>query len=532
MILAILLGILAAVRPSLALAYTPESPEVKAMVERGMRYLETAPPPSGEGLDDAGAMWLVGITLLKNGKDAKHPVVAAGIKRAQDIARKNLPTGYGGMYWNGLVVIFLCEVDPVKYKAEIKYYLDLLLKSQYAGGAWGYASSTQGDTSQSQYGVLALWTADQAGFDVPTDRVERVCHWLLRTQDPSGGFAYQPTDSGGARVQQQNLTPSLSAAGSGSLYICGDLLGLHGAPREAVGENDGLPPALKLVQEEKQAKKRRASKFDAAFLRRGEADGNAWFAKNYTINPMAWPFYYMYALERYQSFREFAENRTEKEPKWYNDGVEHLRKMQQSGGNWTGDHSDPVSTSFAILFLIRSTKKAIGKVVNTEGALVGGRGLPTDVTNVKMRGNQVVGVSTTKSVDDLLNLLEDADEGALESAIADAKQLAFGSDEDSRAKQTDRLRKIVAEPNFQARILAVKTLSQSRDLENVPILIYALGDPDWRVAKEARDGLRLISRRFDGFDMPDRSTPEQRVAAQQSWKQWYLSIRPEAEFIE
>ena len=78
----------------------------------------------------------------------------------------------------------------------------------------------------------------------------------------------------------------------------------------------------------------------------------------------------------------------------------------------------------------------------------------------------------------------------------------------------------------------MRALAQARDLENVPILIYALGDPDWRVAKEAQDGLRRVSRRLDGFGLPDGPTVAQRASAQQSWKQWYLSIRPEAEFVE
>ena len=78
----------------------------------------------------------------------------------------------------------------------------------------------------------------------------------------------------------------------------------------------------------------------------------------------------------------------------------------------------------------------------------------------------------------------------------------------------------------------MRALAQARDLENVPILINALGDPDWRVAKEAQDGLRRVSRRLDGFGLPAAPTVAQRASAQQSWKQWYLSIRPEAEFVE
>ena len=44
----------------------------------------------------------------------------------------------------------------------------------------------------------------------------------MQTQDPSGGFGYQGTISPnvGALVDQTEIRPSMTAAGSGSLYIC------------------------------------------------------------------------------------------------------------------------------------------------------------------------------------------------------------------------------------------------------------------------------------------------------------------------
>lgn len=522
--------------PASAEAYTPESPEVKEMVERGLRFLETE-PIKADGAD-SGVLWLVALTLVKCGKDDTHPIVAAGIKRCQDLKNAGSAEGDGrGIYAKAVAVIFLCETDPIKYKAEGQYFVDQLVKLQSASGGWGYPQTGILDTSQTQYGVLALWYADHVGLDVSTDTIERSCSYLLRTQDVSGGWVYNGTPAGGAGRTNQSgaMAISLVAGGLGSLYICGDMLGFSAPEAESPADNDGLPPALKgpkEAKEKKEVKRRRASKFDLGYLRRGQADGNAWLAKNYSIGSLIWGHYYLYALERCQSFRELAEGRNEKEPGWYNDGVELLKKKQESKGNWSGDHDAHVSTCFALLFLIRSTKKSIGKVVNTEGALSGGRGLPKDVTNVKLKGNQIVGVQAAKSIDDLLDLLESPDDAALENAVEGTTILPLGGDATTRAKQAERLRKIVTLPNYQARIVAVKSLAQARDLDNVPVLIYALGDPDFRVAKEARDGLRLISRRFDGFDMPDKSTPAQRTAAQLSWKQWYLAIRPEAEFLD
>jgi hypothetical protein len=86
--------------------------------------------------------------------------------------------------------------------------------------------------------------------------------------------------------------------------------------------------------------------------------------------------------------------------------------------------------------------------------------------------------------------------------------------------------------SYQARLTAVTTLGRSRDLDNVPALIYALSDPDPRVMRAARDGLCFISRRLDGFGLPMSGDPADQRVAQAKWTEWYLSIRPNGDLIE
>jgi len=67
------------------------------------------------------------------------------------------------------------------------------------------------------------------------------------------------------------------------------------------------------------------------------------------------------------------------------------------------------------------------------------------------------------------------------------------------------------------------------------LLIYALSDPDYRVVKGAQNGLRYISRRVDGFGLKitdKRPTKPQYAAAQDKWKSWYRSVRPNGALIE
>ena len=75
----------------------------------------------------------------------------------------------------------------------------------------------------------------------------------------------------------------------------------------------------------------------------------------------------------------------------------------------------------------------------------------------------------------------------------------------ARSAQLDRLERLVrGSRSYQARRVAAKLLGLSDELRVVPALIFALSDPDDVVREYARDGLRFISRKFEGFGMPDK----------------------------
>ena len=97
-----------------------------------------------------------------------------------------------------------------------------------------------------QYGVLSSWAALQAGFSIPVESIEAVTNWLLHTQDPSGQFGYQGTESKDATlVAQREMRPSMTVAGLGSLYICSTMLGIA---QKTEKRRDDLPPALQRDQ--------------------------------------------------------------------------------------------------------------------------------------------------------------------------------------------------------------------------------------------------------------------------------------------
>jgi len=532
--------------PSSAAAVTPESAEVKSVIEKGLAFLERG--------DDSrlGGQCLIGLSFLKNGRDRSHPKIVAALKACEAFAANpgaaGANVGAVDNYSVGLAIIFLCEHDPTKNRAAAQSIVNHLLYRQMAIGAWTYPGTTLGDTSQTQYAALGLWMADANGLEVPEQSVERLCGWLLRTQDPSGGWGYHANDPGSmARVSQASVRPSLAAAGLGSVYICADLLGITD-PKEELTDK-AIPPVLLEVQQ-KGKKKRRdgASKaIDAALVRKSMADGNAWFAKNLTVKAAEWKYYYLYGLERYMSFRELAEGQAEREPDWYNQAFDFLRRSQQPTGSWTGDsEGEAVGTCFAVLCLSRSTRKSISVKLKAlgDGVLLGGMGLPKNISDLQERNGKVVETPLGGSVEEILAIIEDPNNPELKRLAESGQSIPLDSDVTKRSGQVTRLRSLVSAGSYESRLVAVKTLGKVRDLDNVPVLLFALTDPDVRIVREADKVLRSISRKFRGVGLPDDPQPPgndlkapagqwpQVKAAEKAWKNWYLSIRPDAELLD
>jgi len=244
--------------------------------------------------------------------------------------------------------------------------------------------------------------------------------------------------------------------------------------------------------------------------------------ENYVVDVGSYVFYYLYATERYQSFYELLEGVNEEEPAWYNDGFEYLRDYHLPDGGWGRGCGRSVDTAFAVLFLLRSTQKSIQSTLG-EGTLVGGRGIPANVARAKMRGNRIVVDQVQTRVEEMLSMIDDADQGRLDELARDPTSLVVDQVDATSAR---RLQQLVRGGEPAVRLLAVRALGRTGNLDYVPTLIYALTDPDRDVVLEARDALEFVSRRFEGFGPPDGFTDKQRFDAVEAWKNWYRSLRP------
>ncbi len=178
--------------------------------------------------------------------------------------------------------------------------------------------SVDGDNSVTQYALLGLRAAANAGVKLPAFVWEKATAEQRDRQCEDGGWAYSTGSIGYG---------SMTAAGVASIAICQHALG------------------SKSILADRQV-----------------ASGLAWLAKNFSVaaHPglRGWDFYYLYALERVGRLLdvEFIGPH-----EWYPLGAQRLVSTQLPDGMWHGleghEQNDPrLPSSFALLFLTRATE--------------------------------------------------------------------------------------------------------------------------------------------------------------------------------
>lgn len=495
------------------------------MVARAVAYLEKTPLHGR-----LGGECLYALTLDKASGSSEHARIQRAAKRCENlVASGEYRIDDLDNYSLALAVMLLCEIEPVLHREATVTLVNELLRRQSPEGAWTYPGSKAGDTSQSQYAVLALWAADHAGIEIPDGPLVRVANWLLRTQTPNGGWGYHPSDPGAfQRRDQKDVRHSMTAAGLGSLYVCANVMDLPSVTGPRTKTSRGPVPSVLVPVGRK-------SGSDSAFTRTGVAptllhdaqrDGILWLDANAVVAPEKFALYYLYGLERYHSFREYAEGIAPDQCPWYDQGVEWLAATQAENGSWPNGGTQPgPDTAFAILFLIRSTRQSLG--LPTEGVLRGGIGLPGNDDDVNLQGARLVARESDRRLRAALELLRDDESGSAENTASSA-----GEEMEKIAAQGDvaRLARLARHGDAGQRLAAIRILSAARHLDAAPALIAAIDDDDPRVVLAARDGLRFLSRKLQGFGLEPPLDAQQRRQARARWQRWYQLVRPEAEF--
>ena len=525
---------------------TPNSPIVLRSVDRAADYLKK----NGIQEKRLGGRALVAFALYKAGINPEtDPFIQGTLEDVRKVvAEDGKVTITDHIYTAGIIILFLAEIDPDRYRRELTAMGRFLHEHQRSDGSWTYLTSgtadayPSGDMSMTQYGAMGFWTLHQIGYDVSGEAVDRMGRWLTSVQNPEGAYAYQTRISPDLRqVSWERLTLPMTAAGLASVYVCRDLYGFNGQNRRQENVHEAFRERLEEFGDASLGNYRLTVRREA--FAGVQMKGNAWMERNFnTISPSTeFFYYYLYALERYGAFRELAEDKYHESPPWYNRAATALLEKQAEDGSWTGSRHElggPVDTAYAILFLLRSTTRSFEKWkapnLFSGGNLRGGRGLPKSTDDIRIEDGVVVSLSEMGSAEQLLERLGKI-QNTDEDTLAQLAELPAEDIENLLNKNKARIKKMVGHPVAVQRFAAVNLLGRSGDVSNVPALIYALTDPDPDVAEAAQKALLRISRQPKVETLPKPGDPdyEHRLnTVIKRWKDWYRTIDPDVLFEE
>lgn len=485
-------------------------------VNRGVQFLR-----SHAGDQMVGESAMMALAMIKADVPVTDPTVSALLAR---IRARFDSTGYnpermGGtdIYEAGVVAMALANLDAESRRAELEQVAKFLIGRQNANGSWDYTGRPNGDTSISQYAVLGLWEADNAGARVPATVWDRVAQWFLSTQAGGGSWNYHRDEAGHPE------TLSMTAAGVGSLLICKRQLLLHAKGMDKPSKL--LVPLNPTGDDASYEPKTSSARIDQAVNR-----GLGWLASSFTLgsDPIVGSsvYYGLYGVERIGAL---SEKTTLGRIDWFEQGRKFLHASQRADGAWSSTHGDEMNTVWGILFLTRSTAKTLRRIEVKRlgaGTLLGGRGLPKDLSSMTVAGGRVVSRPMNGAVEGMLAALEDPRAQAADSALSGLVTRFETEGPRVLRPHKDRFRTLLTNPDPGLRRVAAWALGRIGELDVVPALIDALNDPDEEVVAAARLGLQLLSRKIEGLGPPSPSTPDQRREAAGRWRAWYETIRP------
>lgn len=532
----------------------PPKAQIDAAIQRGISFLKARADYGRTGMNA-----FVAYTLIKAGESPESPYIQNCIKNIlADHNQKNedgelfYKPGADFNYCAGAQLMVLEAISPEKYFTEIRTTTDFLIKNQQADGSWyyDYDNPNSGDTSISQYAILGLWAAERAGVVVPISVWDKAARWHLSTQLKSGAFCYQPKTEGAPRH-------TMAVAGTGSISVISMQVypdgKLRSSPVKKISKQKkkrfGFLEKVDLTNKEEKPDEKQQNlntkptvSYDA--LESGKTKGLSWITQNFNVRtPTGWPIYYLYGIERLGAI---TDTKTFGPHDWYAEGARHLLESQEKDGSWKTVGAIGANTCLAVIFLSKATVKTVERRYIPEpvgsGLLAGGRGLPKDLAEVRMRNGKVENKSVAGDLTELLAQLEDPANEDLESTQETLVEAVTLGDREQLIQQKERVLKLIEAKAPDVRRIAIWALARTNDIRMAPYLIRALKDPDLGVRIEARNGLCTLSRKIRGLGLPEDplSDVDEKVdekkrilivdqwsnEAIKRWQKWYNGVKP------
>ncbi|MFN4243608.1 MAG: DUF4159 domain-containing protein [Tepidisphaerales bacterium] len=340
-------------------------PHVEFAIQNAVRFLYSLQRPdgsfsAGRYSDQPGATALVVLALISSGEARTRPEIREAVEwlRTREITstyslslRAAVLSQFGG-----------ASQDPLLQR-DTQRLIAMMIDEGPFRGLYTYGpgrSEARPDLSNSQYGVLGVWYAAEAGIEVPRGYWQRVEEGWTRAQGADGGFPYLPSDP--------RSYGSMTAAGIASLVITHDFL--HAA---TAGGPQGRAQARQ--SRSAAAAERAVAWLDTHFRAdgnpgldppgpaQGREDGSPLDLTR--LRPGYHLHYLFFGYERVgeaTGLTRFAGRR------WYDDAARYLLATQAPDGSWPRGSADPaIDTAFAVLFLSRGRAPVVLQKLRFDG---------------------------------------------------------------------------------------------------------------------------------------------------------------------
>jgi hypothetical protein len=337
---------LAAILIVLALAGTlradVSADQVRSAIDRAVAYLERQQNPNGTWADhtaySGGITALCTLSLLNCGIEPHDERIQRALKYL-----RSLPPAQ--TYVVALQTMVFCAAEPKKDLLQIrrsaKWLEDTQIVTGDHKGCWSYPSPAagNGDPSNSQFALLALYEAERAGIKVNEKTWRLAQQYWQQTQNPDGSWPYRGGPGSGS-MTCAGITSLIIASGelnrgdaqvvNGQVQCCGDQQ-----------SNEAIENGLR------------------------------WLERNFSVhtNPSGGGsksgqgnlLYYLYGVERTgrMTARRFIGQHD-----WYREGADMLvHNQDQLSSFWKGtgnaENNPLIGTSFALLFMAKGRRPVL-----------------------------------------------------------------------------------------------------------------------------------------------------------------------------
>jgi squalene-hopene cyclase-like protein/prenyltransferase/squalene oxidase-like repeat protein len=287
----------------------------RAAVDRGLAWLAGRQAPDGGYDGHAGITALCGLAFMEQGNLPGRGKYALQVEKClQFVLKSSQQSGLisanldsGPMYGHGFATLFLGEIYGETGDEEIKEKLQravhLIETTQNPQGGWRYQPVPyDADISVTICEVMALRAAQDAGLKVEKSVRDKAIAYVQDCQNDNGGFMYQAGTNGPSGFAR-------TAAGCASLYYAG------------VFDSDNLRRGLDYMKEQ------------VIEGNLGDRERHFYYANYYAVQAM-----FLAGGDYWKSYFPVVRD-------------ELIRRQQLNNDHWNGDFSDECDSAMALIVL-------------------------------------------------------------------------------------------------------------------------------------------------------------------------------------